>query len=101
MGDDTFKSQVLIRPKMLLHILKQGYTLLWTDSDMVWLGNPLPLLPAMNHPEAVSVTTYWDQASAVRELHVLGSEYMLLSAQPAICDLSFMRIGSIKGSKKP
>ena len=53
MGDDTFKSQVLIRPSILLHILKQGYTLLWTDSDMVWLGNPLPLLPDMDDPEAV------------------------------------------------
>lgn len=40
---------------MLRHILKQGYTLLWTDSDMVWLGNPLPLLPDVHDSEAVSV----------------------------------------------
>lgn len=53
-GGDTFKAQVMLRPKVLLHVLNQGYTLLWTDSDMVWLGNPLPVLPDMNDPEAVS-----------------------------------------------
>lgn len=57
MGDETFRSQVLIRPKILLHILNQGYSLLWTDSDMVWLDNPLPLLPDINDPEAVSLNT--------------------------------------------
>lgn len=38
---------------ILLNILKQGYTLLWTDSDMVWLRDPLPLLPDLNDPTAV------------------------------------------------
>lgn len=57
MGDETFRSQVLVRPKILLHILNQGYSLLWTDSDMVWLENPLPLLPDINDPEAVSLNT--------------------------------------------
>eukprot|EP00903_Cladosiphon_okamuranus_P005636 g5602.t1 len=60
MGDDTFKSQVLIRPNMLLHILKQGYTLLWTDSDMVWLENPLPVLPDMDDPEAAELMLQLD-----------------------------------------
>ena len=55
MGDETFRSQVLVRPNILLHILNQGYSLLWTDSDMVWLDNPLPLLPDINDPEAVSL----------------------------------------------
>lgn len=53
-GGDTFKSQVLIRPHVLLRILNQGYTLLWTDSDMVWLRNPLPSLPDMEGQEGVS-----------------------------------------------
>lgn len=56
-GDDTFKSQVLVRPNILLHILNEGYNLLWTDSDMVWLNNPLPVLPDTNDPEEVSLCT--------------------------------------------
>lgn len=52
-GDDMFKSQVIIRPLILLNILKQGYPLLWTDSDMVWFGNPLPLLPKITDSSAV------------------------------------------------
>ncbi|CAN0317802.1 unnamed protein product [Pylaiella littoralis] len=44
-GDDIFKHEALVRPDILLSILRQGYKLLWTDVDMVWLRNPLPLLP--------------------------------------------------------
>lgn len=73
MGDDTFKSQVLIRPNMLLHILKQGYTLLWTDSDMVWLGDPLPLLPDMDDPEAVRMTTHCNCVSDPRATYIFRS----------------------------
>lgn len=53
-GDDTFKAEVVIRPQILLHILNQGYPCLWTDSDMVWLENPLPFLPDIDNPETVS-----------------------------------------------
>ncbi|CAM9429766.1 unnamed protein product, partial [Hapterophycus canaliculatus] len=60
MGDETFRAQVLIRPNMLRHILKQAYTLLWTDSDMVWLGNPLPLLPDIHDSEAAELMIQLD-----------------------------------------
>ncbi|CAM9141525.1 unnamed protein product [Scytosiphon promiscuus] len=60
MGDETFRAQVLIRPNMLRHILMQGYTLLWTDSDMVWLGDPLPSLPDMHDSEAAELMIQQD-----------------------------------------
>ncbi|CAN0301406.1 unnamed protein product, partial [Ascophyllum nodosum] len=47
-GDDVFKAEVLVRPHILQAILKRGYPLLWTDSDMVWLRNPLTVLPKVN-----------------------------------------------------
>ena len=71
MGDDTFKSQVLIRPSILLHILKEGYTLLWTDSDMVWLENPLPLLPHVNNSNEVRLW-YIAAGKSVRPLKYRG-----------------------------
>lgn len=56
MGDATFQNQVLVRPSILQAILAAGYTVLWTDSDMVWLENPLGYLPDINDPSAVSTT---------------------------------------------
>ncbi|CAN0058993.1 unnamed protein product [Ectocarpus sp. 13 AM-2016] len=44
-GDEIFKHETVVRPDILLSIMAQGYKVLWTDVDIVWLGNPLPLLP--------------------------------------------------------
>ena len=52
-GDDVFKAEVLVRPSILEHILNQGHALLWTDSDMVWLQNPLTFLPDVNDSTGV------------------------------------------------
>lgn len=35
-------------------VLSHGYAVLWTDIDIVWLGNPLHLMPAVGNPKAVS-----------------------------------------------
>lgn len=47
-----------MRPSILNYILKQKYSVLWTDSDMVWLENPLPLLPDMEDPSAVRLVMF-------------------------------------------
>lgn len=49
-----FKSQVVVRPDIMKAILDSGYNALWTDADMVWLGNPLTLLPSVGNPNSVS-----------------------------------------------
>ena len=54
-GNDMFKTQVLVRPKILQRILDFGYTALWTDSDIVWLKNPLLLLPDVRDPFSADV----------------------------------------------
>lgn len=53
MRNKIFEAQTVIRPSLLLHIVNQGYTALWTDSDMVWLDNPFPFLPHVHDPESV------------------------------------------------
>lgn len=52
-GDENFAAEVVIRPFILQSILSAGFTVLWTDSDMVWLHSPLPHLPDMKDPLAV------------------------------------------------
>ncbi|CAM9634317.1 unnamed protein product, partial [Laminaria digitata] len=52
-GDPAFAAEVLVRPSILTHIMNQGFTVLWSDSDIVWLENPLPLLPDTANPSAV------------------------------------------------
>lgn len=42
-----------MRPSILSHILAQKFTVLWSDSDVVWLDNPLPLLPDTRDPSDV------------------------------------------------
>ncbi|CAM9904550.1 unnamed protein product [Scytosiphon promiscuus] len=44
-GDAIFKHETVVRPDILMSVMRQGYRVLWTDVDIVWLGNPLPLLP--------------------------------------------------------
>ena len=52
-GDPAFAAEVLVRPSILTHIMNQGFAVLWSDSDIVWLGNPLPLLPGTADPHSV------------------------------------------------
>ncbi|CAM9206713.1 unnamed protein product, partial [Hapterophycus canaliculatus] len=52
-GDASFAAEVLVRPSILSHILAQSFTVLWSDSDIVWLSNPLPLLPDAYDPSDV------------------------------------------------
>ena len=44
-GKEIFSSQVTVRPVILHSILEAGYSALWSDSDMFWLGNSLELIP--------------------------------------------------------
>ncbi|CAM9232206.1 unnamed protein product, partial [Scytosiphon promiscuus] len=43
--DQIFKEQTTVRPSILLAIMKQGYRVLWSDADTIWLGNALTVLP--------------------------------------------------------
>lgn len=53
-GDFAFAAEVSVRPFILQSVLREGFAALWTDSDMVWLGNPLPLLPDLKSSSTVS-----------------------------------------------
>ena len=56
LGDERFADAVLVRPQMINSIISQGYTMLWSDSDVIWLNNPLPLLPQVGPDSNVSDT---------------------------------------------
>eukprot|EP00904_Undaria_pinnatifida_P002825 jgi/Undpi1/12543/HiC_scaffold_6.g02212.m1 len=54
-GDKRFAEAVVVRPQLIKSIISQGYTMLWSDVDMVWLRNPLSLLPQIGEDSDVDV----------------------------------------------
>ncbi|CAM9858217.1 unnamed protein product [Laminaria digitata] len=53
-GDRQFAAEVLIRPLLIGPILEKHFAVLWTDSDMVWLQDPFPLIPDIGDASTVS-----------------------------------------------
>lgn len=41
-GTGCFHRVTKMKSRAVLHILKRGYDVLWTDTDVVWLNNPIP-----------------------------------------------------------
>eukprot|EP00049_Salpingoeca_infusionum_P015209 m.292234 g.292234 ORF g.292234 m.292234 type:complete len:734 (-) comp15837_c0_seq5:572-2773(-) len=46
-GSDGFKQVTKLKSKVVLEILKLGYDVTWTDTDIVWFDNPLPKMQKM------------------------------------------------------
>ena len=43
-GTKCFQKVTKVKSRMVLKILKMGYSVLLSDVDVYWFGNPLPLL---------------------------------------------------------
>ncbi len=56
-----FIRKMNIRTDMILEALQAGYTVLHTDTDMVFLQNPMPLLNEV--PPEVDVAPLWDESA--------------------------------------
>ena len=41
-NSDGFKHFTKLKSRQVLHFLKQGYNVLWTDVDVFWKANPMP-----------------------------------------------------------
>jgi len=46
-GSQAFRKVTKLKSKVVLSILKLGYDVTWTDSDIVWFEDPFPLLQQM------------------------------------------------------
>ena len=46
-GTPCFRQFTKFKSRAVLHVLKAGYSVLWTDVDIVWFGDPLPALVAV------------------------------------------------------
>ena len=53
-GTDCFRKFTKLKSAAVLRVLKAGYSVLWTDVDIVWFSNPLPELMAYG-PETLPV----------------------------------------------
>jgi len=47
-GTDSFKQLTKMKSRIALRILKLGYNVIWSDSDIVWFKNPVPRLHSYN-----------------------------------------------------
>lgn len=45
-GSSGFKSVTKLKSQVVLQVLKLGYDATWTDTDIVWFKNPLPVYVA-------------------------------------------------------
>jgi hypothetical protein len=60
-GSEGFKSITKLKSQVVLDIIKLGYDVTWSDSDIVWLQNPLPLLSAMSSDIVVQSNAPWPE----------------------------------------
>ena len=52
-GSKFFREITKVKSRVVLRILKKGYSVLWSDSDITWFKNPIPLLKSYNVDMAV------------------------------------------------
>lgn len=99
LGDERFAEAVVARPFFIKSIVGQGYSVLWSDADMVWLGNPFSLLPPLGEDSGVSrVRAYSYTATVVYQVihgcaHCQSVQFILVG----ICTLSVYFVLRVNG----
>ncbi len=79
-GSDGFKSLTKLKSQIVLQILRMGYEVVWTDTDIVWYRNPLPLMAAMSSDLVVQSNAPWpDEPAANGPLRINSGFYRVRS----------------------
>lgn len=45
-GSQAFRKVTKLKSQVVLQILRMGYDVTWTDTDIAWFQNPLPVPPS-------------------------------------------------------
>eukprot|EP00052_Salpingoeca_macrocollata_P017587 m.143482 g.143482 ORF g.143482 m.143482 type:complete len:775 (-) comp20434_c0_seq2:60-2384(-) len=79
-GSEGFKTVTKLKSQIVLQILELGYDVTWTDTDIVWLQNPIPALQAMPSDFVVQSNAPWpEEARANGPLRINSGFYRVRS----------------------
>lgn len=87
-GSKGFKKVTKLKSQVVLRILRMGYDVTWTDTDIVWLRDPLPALADMPSDFVVQSNAPWPEESAANgELRINSGFYRIRSNELTIAAL--------------
>ncbi len=83
-GSEGFKSLTKLKSQIVLQILRLGYDAIWTDTDIVWYRNPLPLLAAMPSDLVLQSNAPWPDETAANGPLRINSGFYRARATPLV-----------------
>ena len=86
-GTQAFKKVTKLKSKVVLEILRMGYDVTWTDTDIVWFDNPIPLLRSMESDFVVQSNAPSSEDAANGKLRINSGFYRIRSSPIAISAL--------------
>lgn len=86
-GSKEFRKVTKLKSQVVLEILRMGYDVIWTDTDIAWFQNPLPLLASMESDFVVQSNAPSTEADANGPLRINSGFYRIRSTAIAIAAL--------------
>eukprot|EP00041_Stephanoeca_diplocostata_P009918 m.156830 g.156830 ORF g.156830 m.156830 type:complete len:742 (+) comp17950_c0_seq8:272-2497(+) len=86
-GSKAFRKVTKLKSQVVLEILRMGYDVTWTDTDIAWLRNPIPILEAMASDFVVQSNAPSTEAVANGPLRINSGFYRIRSSPIAIAAL--------------
>ncbi|KAK1313742.1 hypothetical protein QJS10_CPA06g01133 [Acorus calamus] len=82
-GTDCFKSVTKVKSRLVLKILKLGYSVLLSDVDIYWFGNPLPVLCSFGPAVLVAQSDEYNETGPINLPRRLNSGFYFAHSDPA------------------
>jgi len=98
-GSQSFRRLTKLKSQMVLRILKLGYNVIWTDSDIVWYQNPIPLLHAMESDLVVQSNAPYPQELADNGPLRINSGFYRARSTPLTIDAFANIVASAQASR--
>ena len=83
-GSQAFRKVTKLKSQVVLAILKKGYDVTWTDTDIAWLQNPIPLMANMESDFVVQSNAPSKEAVANGPLRINSGFYRVRSTPKTI-----------------
>ena len=83
-GSQGFRKVTKLKSQVVLAILRMGYDVTWTDTDIAWLKNPIPLMAAMQSDFVVQSNAPSTEADANGPLRINSGFYRVRSSRQTV-----------------